>query len=614
MSVIHTPRRNTLDERQLVLPVGIALCMLAFIARLWYVQVIQSEELASMGVSTSMDRVGTLAPRGRIVDRNGVLLAGVHQSAVVTAVYDTVKDHPETIDEVARLLGVPREKLEKPLKSARWDPYVPQVIYVGAQPEAASIIAEAGPRLPGIGIELQPTRFYTEDTSLSHVLGFVWKPTASEVKRLVDQGLKPATYVGRDGIESKYEKLLMGEEGGENMAVDPQMRPLRTVSVDQPVPGAELHLSIDVRLQRIAMSMLDGRAGAVVATDPRTGEVLCLASSPTFDIHLFDNGISQADYDSLNDDPMKPFLQRSINGAYPPGSTFKIVTSIAAQLAGVFDPDRTVFCGGYYQIGKQRIRCLGHHGNVSFKEALTKSCNTYFCDLAARAGIDNMRKACRLLGLDEKQGIDVPGERKGIVPTAEWISATKRHWRPGDTLNMGIGQGYLSLTPLQMINVITAAANHGTIYRPHVVMGWKEGDRPMQTIQPEQLGHVDLPASFWNTLDSALINVVENGTARRAIINGVTWGGKTGSAENSRSKVTHAWFVGYAPAEDPKIAVAVVVENAGHGGSEAAPIAKEVVERYLKGNLSMVPDVQSTVRPVLSPPTSRTPSGSPNSR
>ncbi len=608
MSVIHTPRQATLDERQLFIPALLALAIVFFLCRLWYVQVVRSEALTAMGVSTSVDVVERLAPRGRIVDRNGVLLAGVQQNAVVTAVYDTVEKHPESVTEVARLLGVTPERLTQPLK--KWDPYVPSVVHVGVKPDVASYISEAGdrrlpgfdldsqPKLPGFDIEFQPTRTYTEPLALSHVLGYVWKPSEKEEKRLKAQGIVPQTYVGREGLEAQYERLLMGKPGAEYVAVDPRMRPLRTVSVDSPVPGSELVLALDVRLQRLATDLLKGQRGAVVASDPRTGEILCMVSSPSFDIHLYDNGISTADFKALDTDPGKPMMNRAIGGAYQPGSTFKIVTSIASYYAGVFDPNRRVTCNGSYRLGNRSWTCLGRHGSVDFKGAMAASCNVYFYDLAMRAGQESMQRALDTLGIGKKQGIDLGGERAGSAPTVAWMEKHNEKWQPFDTMNTGIGQGKVSLTPLQMLSVVSVAANRGRAYQPHLLLGTRDSSGNIKKEAPKMISQIDLPETFWLQMNAALIGVIESGTAGRAQISEIQWGGKTGSAQNTHGPMSHGWFVGYAPAVSPTIAIAVIVENAGHGGVVAAPIAKEVVEKYLKGNLSKVPDVQSTVKPL----------------
>lgn len=582
MPVIHTQRETPLDPRQLFIPAGLAVVTVLFLIRLADIQLFQADALAALAKSTGIDSVSRLAPRGVIRDRHGALLAGVREGAVVTAVYDEVKGNPEAQAEVAALLGIEPERLDRPLREAKWDPFVASVIYVGVSAKAASYIAEAGDRLKGYAIELQPTRYYTESTTLSHVLGYVWKPTEREVKRLKEAGVQPAVYVGRDAFEAKYEQLLMGTPGAEHMAVDPQMRPLRSVGFDRPVPGTELALSIDLGLQQLAMELLAGRRGAIVATDPSTGEVLCLASSPSFDIHLFDQGISEKEFRALMDDPERPMLKRAIGGAYPPGSTFKIVTSLAAQLAGVFSTTRTIVCPGYYMIRRTRVGCLGVHGTVSFQEAMRRSCNTYFSDLANRTGIDALREASRLVGLGSRHGIDIPGESSGLVPTEEWIKRTERFWRPGDTINMGIGQGYLTLTPLQMVGVASVAANRGKVYKPRVLLGEMDSDDRLLKRPRELLSSIDVPDSFWDELNKALVSVIDNGTAGSARIAGLSWAGKTGSSEHGSDKKTHAVFVGYAPAVNPQIAISVLIEEVGHGGEFAAPLARQIIERFFQ--------------------------------
>lgn len=619
MPVIHTQRETPLDLRQLFVPAGLVFAVLLFMARLVYVQLIQADELSALASGSGIDSVSRLAPRGLIYDRNGKLLAGVREAAVVTAKYNELKYDEvkkEVVDQavVAELLSIDPKWLDRPLNEAKWDPYVASVIYVGVGPRAASLIAEAGDRLKGFGIELQPTRYYTESTSMSHVLGYVWKPSEREVNRLKEVGVKPAVYVGRDGFEAQYEELLMGTPGAEHLAVSAQMKPLRTVGFDRPVPGSELVMSIDIELQRLAMDLLDGRRGAIVATDPRTGEVLCLASSPTYDIHQFDNGISEVDFRRLMDDPERPMLKRAIGGAYPPGSTFKIVTSIAAQLAGKFSTTRTVFCPGFYMIRRQRVGCLGRHGTVAFQEAMRVSCNTYFSDLADRAGIDSLREASKLIGLGSRHGIDIPGESPGLVPTAEWIRRTERFWRPGDTVNMGIGQGYLTLTPLQMVAVASVVANRGTVYRPHVLLGERDSDGKLIERQPDVLGTIDAPASFWDELNRALVSVIDQGTARRARIKDVRWAGKTGSPEHRRDLETHSVFIGYAPADDPQIAISVIIEEAGHGSEVAAPMAGQIVQLYLRPREEESPADQSIESLTANSRTSSADGSSPISR
>ncbi len=585
MSVIHAPHENELDARQLLLPAVLVLAFLTFVLRLWYLQVVKCEELTERAERTGMLSVDKLAPRGRIVDRNGKLLAGVKPDVVITAVPAIVSKDPETLERVAKLLNLPVAKIKKALKDSAWRPYLPTPICVGASVQAASRIAEAGDSMPGYGVETQPMRYYPDPKVLSHVLGWVWTPSDTDVKRLEGQDIEPAQYVGRDGLEREYEGLLMGTPGAEKMRVDARRRPLRSLGLDHPIGGRELMLGIDLNIQRIAIERLAGRRGAVAAVDPQTGDVLCLASSPTYDSSLFRGGISTADYDMLSNNPDKPLMKRAISGAYQPGSTFKLVTTLAAQLAGKFSPTSATFCPGYYQLGNRKFRCLGRHGAVSFDTALAKSCNTYFADLAVRAGPDAMRQACEAIGLGHRTGIDLPGESAGVIPTLDWLDRNRIHWYGGDTVNFGIGQGYVSLTPIQMACLAAFVANGGICYRPHVLraVGDPLKRTPVEMAPRQVLGQYQGDPQFWSVVQRGMVSVMESGTGRGAHIPGVVWAGKTGSSEHRRGTRTHGWFIGYAPADNPRIAIAVIVEAAGHGGSVAAPIARDVVAAYLKG-------------------------------
>ena len=615
MSVIHAPRSPRLTVRSVLLPFLALLMLLLYGARLWYVQVAQADEWSRLASVSGEDEVTTVAPRGRIVDRNGVLLAGVRPSVVVSAVFDQMEDHAEVLVEVAAILELNDAWIEKSIREMKWDPYVPVVIYVGADPAAASRLAESLDRLPGIGVELQPARFYPDTKSLAHVLGYVWTPSGSDVERLEKQGITPSTYVGRSGIEMFYEGLLMGQPGKERFAVDARRKPVRSLGEVRAVPGSELRLGIDLRIQRLAASLLEGRMGAIVALDPRNGDVICLASSPSFDAGLYENGISAKNLKTLYDDPGRPLFPRAIGGVYPPGSTFKIVTSLAAWNSGDFSISKTRTCVGYFQYGRRRFGCLGVHGAVDFETAFTKSCNVYFASLAVDVGREPFLEVCSALGLGSKSGIDVPGESAGTVPYIDWLERRSLQWQGGDMVNMAIGQGYIGVTPLQMANVVAFVANRGRIEEPHVVAGWRDAGSDAAYTLPEvpSSAKLDVSDRFWSILNSAMIGVIEYGTATRAQIDGLTWAGKTGSAEHSGEGKTHAWFVGYAPATNPEIAIAVIIERAGHGGEVAAPIAREIVRLYLMGGDDAAPDIQSTVRPGTSSSSDSNDGASPNS-
>lgn len=586
MSVIHTPRKPELDLRLVAFPAVMGLALTVLFLRLWYFQVVLAPELEEKADASREIKVTKPAPRGLIYDRNGVLVAAVRPEIVVTAIPAVVQKNPKVLDEVASILKVDVSKLEAKVKDAAWRRYVPTPIYMGAPVEAGTRIAEAGDDLPGIGVESQSMRYYPDTVSFTHVLGYVWTPTKDEVKRLTDQGLTPAEYIGKQGVERAYETDLMGEPGDERMEIDAKRRPVRVVGRDNPIPGKRLVLTLDADLQKYATSLMGGKGykGAVVALEPKTGEVLCLVSSPTYDERVFENGISQADWRQLNEDPNKPMLDRSVQSAYAPGSTFKLITSLAAYRAGKFDPNFTVYCDGGFHLGHKIFRCEGHHGAITFERALEKSCNTYFATLGNMVGRERLVQAAEDMGLGSHTGIEI-GDRRGDLPTESWLKRNRRPavWYGGDAINASIGQGADNATPLQMACVASLVANDGASYVPHLVREIKDptGETPPQHIQPQVAHSVTASPEFWSILKDAMTRVVESGTAQSARINGVVWAGKTGSAEHGHAFKTHSWFIGFAPVDNPKIAICAMVESAGQGGEVAAPIARDIVQRYL---------------------------------
>jgi penicillin-binding protein 2 len=483
------------------------------------------------------------------------------------------------------MLNTDRSRLEAACKAGSWRPYIPTPIYLGATPEQATRIAEAGAALPGIDVERQAIRYYPDTVSFSHVLGYVWTPDDRDIDRLRKMELNPPEYVGKNGLEYFYEKELMGTEGAERVEVDAKRRPVRVIGRDTAVPGDRLILSLDANLQKKAISLMKGRKGAIVMLDPSNGEILCLVSMPSFDAALFEGGISSADYRHLSEDKSKPLWNRAIHGYYSPGSTFKLVTSLAAEKAGLFNPYRTVYCAGYYQVGNRRMKCLGHHGAISFQRAMQKSCNTYFGALADNVGPDILREQAFNVGLGRVTGLDIRGEGGGLVPTEKWLEANRvsAKWYRGDTVNMGIGQGYLQVTPLQMACVAALVGNNGISYKPHLLRALIQSGPDGKRIDTERAIFHEAQASdaFWAEMKAALVSVIEGGTAGRARIPGLRWAGKTGTTQHHRGKKDHAWFIGFAPADQPKVAISVIIEEAGHGGTFCAPIARQLVKYYM---------------------------------
>lgn len=585
MSIIYTPKRPSVEGSLIAFAAAAGILLLIAFIRLWYFQVVRGPELAQMAGDGRVAGVSLLAPRGLIFDRNGKLLAGVKPEIVVTAIPKVVRKNDWVVPKVASILGVSADLLNAKIKRGVAFQNLPTPIYVGADVRAATRIAESSNDLPGISVTYQPMRYYPDPTDFTPVLGYVWVPDQNDLKRLKGMDVHPADYVGKLGVEWYYEKQLMGTPGTETMELDKKGIPVRVRSVDDPVPGSQLHLAIDSAVQKAANDALKGKRGAVVAIDPSTGEVICLATSPSYDLSLFAGGISQTDYDALANNPDKPFQDRAVNGFFAPGSVFKIITSMAMQETGILNLNTTVFCDGGYHIGRAIVRCEGHHGAISYERAFEVSCNTYFCAMGVRAGALAIHKAALEAGLGQKTGIDLRSEQDlGFIPDQDNVSKVRKsgEWYGGDTANEAIGQGYVLVSPIQMADVACIAANRGYCYRPHLVHSITPVGGKPEVIQPEKLHSVDLPSEFWDELDRAMVGVIQEGTATRAQIKGITWAGKTGSAEHGHGIKTNAWFVGFAPNDHPKIAVAVLIQSAGGGGLEAAPVAQQVVKAYLQ--------------------------------
>lgn len=587
MSVIHTPRRPKLDARTLCFPIVIFGGMALILLRLWYIQVVLGPELAERARTVGQIRTPLPAPRGLIVDRNGALVAGEKAVWVVTAEPSKVIKNRWVLDKLARMIRaaggvVDPAKLWRRTQDGGYQPHTPIPIYSGVSMPVVARITESDEALPGIGLESRAIRLYPDSRSFSHILGYVWVPSPEDVDRAKHQGRTVSELVGKTGIEWEYESDLAGVDGYLASQIDRNGRPIRVAERNAPKPGAELELAIDANLQQTAIRALGSHRGAVVAIEPSTGEVLCMASTPTLDLALFKNGISQSDYEALSTRPDFPFLNRAVASAFSPGSTFKIVTTLAAMTAGVFDPNRIVVCNGGYRLGRQFFACLEHHGAISFQSALEHSCNTYFSDLAMRTGKDALRKTALDLGFFGRSGIDLRYERTGLIPTDDYLARAHRPWVPGYTVLTGIGQGDVLTTPLQMADLACLVANGGTIYRPHLVRSIRrDPSQAALSTPPEILHRFDLPESDWRMIQEAMVGVVQHGTAAGSKIPGIEWAGKTGSAEVHGQAKTNSWFIGYAPAVDPKIAICVMVEGVGHGSEFAAPIAKQVVQRYL---------------------------------
>ena len=585
MSVIHAPRKPEVDRRLIWFPVIIVPMFFVLFLRLWYLQVVKAPELIETANQTRRVSVDTLAPRGTIHDRRGKIIAGVKPEYVVSMSLKTALKEPNVVARVSEMLQIPSAEIVERVKKGSYR-NLPAPIKTGVGVEVASMIAEATD-LTGVTVAEKPMRIYNDTTHYSHIMGYVGTATENEEKKLASLDLKPSEFVGRAGIEAAYEVDLMGSPGKETIerrgsAVLP--------GKELAVAGKQVFMTIDDDLQKYAQTVLSSRGwkGSITAIDPKTGEILAMVSNPTFDMKLYNGGLSAENQEMLNDKAAgKPGMNRATSGLYAPGSTYKVITAIAAYREHKLSRDTHVYCNGFFSFGRGRpLKCMGTHGSAEIMYAMSNSCNTFFCTMGTRAGEEAMLQTALDCGLGNKTGIEIP-ERRGTIPTKKWrdIDPVNRSWNRGQLANMSIGQGYVTTNTVQMANMMAMIANNGVRYKPHLVRAFRDPLTGKDTmVNREVAGEIKADPEFWRMLRQALVGVIDHGTARKfATIPGLTWGGKTGSAEHGKKGAnnTHAWFIGFAPADNPKIAICSMAEDAGHGGDAAAPLAAEVVAHYL---------------------------------
>ncbi|MFA0778499.1 MAG: hypothetical protein PVTTEEND_002213 [Candidatus Fervidibacter sp.] len=582
-----------MQERPTILPTNrlrwgwmfIIVMVAVFWGRLWWLQIGQGAHWDEKARSRYLRAIVTKAPRGAILDRNGQLLASNEPSfsiALLPAEFSSDSADPA---KICRLLGIAPAELESAVAKIRANKvpfFEPVRLKVNADIKTVTRIWERMSELPGIIVLEEPVRVYPHGTLAAHVLGHVGAVTEEELESRPD--LQLFDWTGKMGIERVYDRYLQGEHGREVMEVDALGAPIRRLRREPARAGQTLVLTQDAHLQAVAERALQGKRGAVVALDPKTGEVLVLASSPSFDPNWFSTGIKPERWRWLISHPAHPLQNRAIATTHPPGSTFKIVAAVAALMFGKVTPQTRIACGGGRVVGRRFFRCWRRHATLDLEHAIGQSGDSYFYTLGLAVGPERMAQVARLMGLGEKTGIDLPGESSGVIPTPAW----KRHryrerWYGGDTANMAIGQGYVAVTPLQMALVACAVANNGVVMRPHLLKERRDAQgRLIARTTPQVLHRIPAPPSVWETVKRGMLAAVygPSGTAGRLRDLPIQVAGKTGSSEHRKGAKTHAWFIAFAPADAPQIALCVMVEESGHGGEVAVPIAKEILAAF----------------------------------
>lgn len=567
---------------------GIAIAILGtfllLAACLWSIQILNGAEYLDMAVKNRVRVVRVHAPRGSICDKEGELLAGNRPSFDVEVVPEDVTDAERTEECLGRLLGIDGGVVRERMRGPRAAAHLPVTIKGDVTLEEALAIEERQPVLAGVRVGVYPRRRYAHASTAAHLLGYLGMIGRDELDKLRDRGYTQQDLIGKAGIEKSYERLLAGRAGEEGIQVDNRGYLDKVLYRQDAKGGCSLHLALDLKTQRAAESILADGGGAVVALDPRNGDVLAMASGPAYDPNAFVPPVDNEIVRDLITRSDHPLINRAIQGLYPPGSTFKPIVALAALENGAVRKNTTFECTGLFTLGRHSYKCWldrGHRG-VNVVDAMMFSCNVFFYNAGLRTGREAIVSMASEFGVDELSEIDLPGEKAGVLPADDWLKDMGvERWNPGDTVVMAIGQGYTLLTPLREAVIMAAIANGGKIYKPRVV---KRAVSPLgdvvERMEPQIVREVPLRGGDLALVREGLTRVVGSnyGTGQKARLPGVAIAGKTGTVQlgGEGKKKNHAWFVGYAPCDDPRIALAVILEGKESGGFFAAPAAKKV--------------------------------------
>jgi len=567
---------------------------LILIFRLVYLQVISFSYYRQISDENRIRLVSVPAPRGLILDRNGKRMVTNRTSYALSLVPSQTQDMKSIARKISTILNLDLNYVEEKIKTGWVNKYTPIKLMKDLDFKTICILEEQNEELPGVRWQVEKVRSYPAPYWSGHLFGYVGEVSQKEMDDSREKGLTLGSNIGKDGLEKQYDEVLRGEDGMNYLEVSAAGKFLGPLKDKKSLPftvGSDLVLSVDSDLQVEAESALSKfNAGAVVALDPQTGEVLTLVSKPGFDPNQFSSFLDENTWQSLVNDPSHPLLNRVIQGGYPPGSTYKLLTAGAALESGIVDRNSTFYpCHGGYLFGNRVFRCWlpKGHGSLNLIQAIAQSCDVYFYQLSLKLGLDRWSRYAVLCHLNEKYKIDLPDEIAGMIPSREYYERKfgKGEWIKNLVINLGIGQGEVLTTPLGLAVFYSALVNGGTIYQPHLLKEIRSVEGRSTPKPKTALFQLPFSSSTLEILKEGLVEAVNSpsGTGGLARIPEIQVGGKTGTAQNPHGK-EHAWFVGFAPAENPKIVVAVLVEQAGHGGTYAAPVARRIIERYLKGN------------------------------
>ncbi|MBW1676610.1 MAG: penicillin-binding protein 2 [Deltaproteobacteria bacterium] len=589
---------------------GALICVLAafliILVRLYYLQVVEGPEFRRQSQNNCVRLQGIPPPRGLIFDRDGVLLVENRPCFNISIVPREAKNPKGVVNKLAELLDITPEPLFARLAEVRGvRSFKPVLLRRDVSRDVVAIIEAYKLDLPGIVITVEPSRHYLEGKRASHLVGYLGEISGEELKSGCFPDNRIRDFIGRFGVEKAYEPYFHGRRGEQQIEVNALGQLTRVLKTEEATPGNNIYLTLDIRLQRKAEALLSGKVGAAVAMDPSNGHILAMASSPAFDPNVFVEGMTYESWNDLSSNRFRPMENKAIQGQYPPASTYKIVTAIAGLEEGVITEHTRVFCPGYYRYGDRTFRCWkrGGHGFMKITDALVESCDVFFYQVGEKLGVDRLAGYAKACGLGLPTGVDLDKEAKGLVPTSWWkLGRMGVPWQGGETLSVAIGQGFNLVTPIQMLSLISAVANGGIRYKPLVVRRIESSDGSLVKKEvPVPSGRLSVSDKTLEIVKRSLMDAVNKprGTGWIARIAGIDVAGKTGTAQvvgmeedNKENPVEsehlhlrdHAWFIAFAPAEQPRVAVAVLIEHGGHGSTAAGPIAREMIKTYLKVN------------------------------
>jgi len=592
-------KRSVIPLRLRSFRIWVTLPFFVLLVRLWVLQVVSADYYQKLADGNRIRYVpGAPAPRGIIYDRNGVMLATSKPEYSVCIIPGNLPEDEErtwVLRRLSTLLHIPEAEIRRRLEKKTVRPYDAVVIARRASLHSIAVIEENRVRLRGVIVQTTPVRRYNLGSLAAHVLGHIGKMTDEDMDQLKSLQLEPDTPIGKLGAEKTFDRYLLGVRGQRRVEVNARGDIVRMAQTQKELPGASVVLTIDAKLQAVAEAALKetGHPGSLVAIDVRNGDIIALASQPSFDPNIFGSGPKVTEWNALLRNPDHPLLNRAISSAYPPGSTFKVVTAAAALAAGVIQPSSTFICRGSLKIGRRTFRChrSNGHGALDLYGAMAHSCDVYFYNVGKKLGAQRLTAYARMFGLGSPTGIDIPGEKGGTLPTPDWVRRQRgRKWYLGDTANYAIGQGQLLTTPLQMALVTAIIAADGVMYRPHILKKIIAPTGELLRSARPQGRAIGIERKHIQTVKVAMRQVMTSGTGAGLVLPGVRLAGKTGTAEAGGEP--HSWFICFAPYDAPRFAVAVIVEHAGHGSKVAGPIAL----RFLRAALHLNPETPEEPR------------------